>query len=243
MELLQESTNLGHAPEMYMLATHYENGLENVLPKNSARAVQLYEHAAFKGAKYNPKTREAFYKLASCLDAGTGVEKDEQRATDMYQRAAEKGHAKAAFKLTKIYDNGAGVSVNKRRAYDLYFIASSGGVTEATKMLAYFYEHGVGKTPVIRRRAVELYEQARAEGDEEAAERAQLLRRKWRSLPKTQESPPSIVDAEERRRRRRVKLRFVCWTITVILTVAVRQYRCDGTKTDIYVVMKFLKLY
>lgn len=207
IELFQESVDLGHPPAMYMLATHYENGIEKVLEKNNSRAAELYEKAAFKGVKYNPKTREAFYKLACCLDEGFGIAKDEQRAIDMYQRASEIGHAMASYKLGQIYFNGRGVTVNKKRAYDMFFRASSGGIGEGTRMLAYYYENGVGETPVMKKRAVEMYEQAGAEGDEEAKERAKVLRRKWkRSFLKKEdvEKPPTIVDGEERNRRRRL---------------------------------------
>ena len=41
-----------------------------------------------------------------CYEFGTGVEKDEQKAAEWYQKAAEQGDVQAQYNLGVCYDNG-----------------------------------------------------------------------------------------------------------------------------------------
>jgi len=51
-----------------------------------------------------------------CYDNGIGVEKDEQKAVEWYQKAAEQGHAKAQNSLGWCYANGTGIDKNGQMA-------------------------------------------------------------------------------------------------------------------------------
>ena len=74
-------------------------------------------------------------RLGVCYEYGTGVEKDEQRAVELYQKAAEQGDATAQFNLEVCYENGTGVAKDEQMAVELYQNAAEQGHAGAQKRL------------------------------------------------------------------------------------------------------------
>ncbi len=60
------------------------------------------------------------YNLGVCYELGIGVEKDENKAFDFYQKSAENGCINAIFQLGYCYVNGIGIEVNKDKGFELY---------------------------------------------------------------------------------------------------------------------------
>src|SRR6185312_572564 len=55
------------------------------------------------------------YNLGVCYEYGTGVEKDEQKAVELYKKAAEQGDAGAQCNLANGYYNGTGVEKDEQK--------------------------------------------------------------------------------------------------------------------------------
>jgi TPR repeat protein len=64
----------------------FESGACAEIPKNDALAAEWFEKAAAHNFKY------ACYNLAVCYEQGEGVEKDEKKAAEYYERAALQGY-------------------------------------------------------------------------------------------------------------------------------------------------------
>jgi uncharacterized protein len=62
--------------------------------------------------------------LASCLQSGEGVAKNEIEALEWFRKAAAKGLAEAEFNLGKCFQNGLGTAVNETEAFK-YFKAAA----------------------------------------------------------------------------------------------------------------------
>ena len=58
--------------------------------------------------------------LGICYQNGTGVEKNFQKAFELYQKATEQGSALAQCNLGICYQNGIGVKKNTQKAVELY---------------------------------------------------------------------------------------------------------------------------
>lgn len=87
---------------------------------------------------------EAQYELANLYLQGLGVEESEEKALELYKKAAEQGHADAANNLADMYFNGEGVEVNEALALHWFSQAANAGVVEAMFTLGIMYEQGLG---------------------------------------------------------------------------------------------------
>jgi len=95
---------------------------------------------------------------------GKGVQQRYERAADLYQQAASKGHAEAQGCLGDLYRYGKGVQQSYKRAAELYQQAASKGHAHAQGCLGDLYRDGDGVS-----QSYELYAQAAAGGNEYAA--------------------------------------------------------------------------
>ena len=55
------------------------------------------------------------------------MEKNIQKAVELYQKAAEQGHTRAQYNLGFCYENGTGVKQTIQKAVDLYQKAADQG--------------------------------------------------------------------------------------------------------------------
>ena len=98
---------------------------------------------------------------------GYGVEKDDDKAFQIFSEAASEGYAVADYMLGLCYENGNGVKKNVKQAVELYEKAAKLGLSEALKKLGESYAIGdiVKKNPKL---SVAFYEQSSKQDDGEA---------------------------------------------------------------------------
>src|SRR6185312_13494846 len=84
------------------------------------------------------------YSLSrSHYENGTGVEKNIQKAVELYQKAAEQGDAMAQTNLGVYYEDGTGVEKNFQKAVELYQKAAEQGYARAKINLGACYEETI----------------------------------------------------------------------------------------------------
>ena len=102
-------------------------------------------------------------RLAFCLKDGDGVEKDEKKANDLFQRVASIDNGDKLLWIARGYVFGRGVSQYKGKAAELYQIAADNGNILAIVKLGSCYEFGYG-VPQNVDKAIELYQKAAEKG-------------------------------------------------------------------------------
>jgi transglycosylase-like protein with SLT domain/Sel1 repeat-containing protein len=80
---------------------------------------------------------KALFSLAVKYEHAEGVHKDQDKAMELYCKAAELGDADAQFALGWMYANGRGVSVDNEVAAQLFEMAAAQGHPHAEKMQYY----------------------------------------------------------------------------------------------------------
>jgi TPR repeat protein/serine/threonine protein kinase len=105
--------------------------------------------------------------LGVCYYNGSGVDKDMAKAVELYQKAADLGHANAMRKLGYCYYNGSGVEKDVEKAVELYQKAADLGNADAMYNLGLCYFYGSGVEQNVEK-AVELYQMAADLGDADA---------------------------------------------------------------------------
>lgn len=133
---LIQAAEAGEVKAMTSVAGRYLKG--DGVPKDPARAIQLYEQAAALG------DRDAMFELGYCHSEGKGVEKNEEKAANWFQKAANAGHSMALYNLGVCYENARGVPKNEGQAFDCYIRAAQQGLPAAVFILALSYDTGMG---------------------------------------------------------------------------------------------------
>ena len=65
--------------------------------------------------------------------AGRGIDKNEYKARELLELAAEQNHAEAQFNLARMYERGVGVERNRAEAYKWFFNADQLGFPVSKK--------------------------------------------------------------------------------------------------------------
>ena len=117
-------------------------------------ANEKYEKQNLKKAikiltKASENSNIATYYLASMYESGTGVDKDEKKAIELMQKAADAGIAKALCNLGNRYMTGNGVPKDMTKAAQLYLAAESQNylTPHAAKNLAECYKKKLNILP------------------------------------------------------------------------------------------------
>jgi TPR repeat protein len=58
--------------------------------------------------------------LGFCYEKGIGTNIDEQKAFELYQKAANLEYARGIYNLGYCYEEGIGTSIDKQKAHELY---------------------------------------------------------------------------------------------------------------------------
>jgi|GEM_PF-1461097 len=82
--------------------------------------------------------------LGSMYLLGSGVEQDDAKAFECYQKAADKGFASAQNGLGYMYANGRGVEQDDDKAFECYQKAADKGLASAQSNLGKMYANGRG---------------------------------------------------------------------------------------------------
>ena len=141
-ELFEQAANAGHRRAQINVGILYLRGQGVTRDLMQARA--WLEKAAADGDPY------ALYALARAMEESLGpVGADAVRATDLYRRAAEKGHPLAALRYGLALNDGYGIKKDQVAAQRWLIHAQQSGVPEAALALADM----AARTPASRDKA------------------------------------------------------------------------------------------
>ncbi len=101
--------------------------------------------------------------LGYMYDEGFGVEKDMQKAVELYEKAADKKHAYGQNNLGYAYANGEGVEKDMKKGYELFKKSANQGNMSGQNSLGYAYAHGEGVEKDIKE-AIKWYKRAADRG-------------------------------------------------------------------------------
>lgn len=99
---------------------------------------------------------------------GEGVARDQKKAFELYQKAAESRIVEAHVRLGDLYFNGHGTEIDDRLALERYTYAAERGDAEAQCKAANLHFHGRGVPAPDVQRAREWYEMSAARRNAEA---------------------------------------------------------------------------
>lgn len=89
--------------------------------------------------------RVAQYQVGVMHERGLGVEKDEKKAAEWYEKAAVQGYVDAQYNIAIMYASGRGVAKNEPIAMMWLALAAKQGDREARKLLLDFIDGKVSK--------------------------------------------------------------------------------------------------
>uniref|UniRef100_U9T5W8 Protein kinase domain-containing protein n=1 Tax=Rhizophagus irregularis (strain DAOM 181602 / DAOM 197198 / MUCL 43194) TaxID=747089 RepID=U9T5W8_RHIID len=108
----------------------------------------------------NQNNSNSIYLLGKFNDLGIGIDVDNEKALELYQKAADLGNALGMKDLgyCYAYETGAGV-IDKKKAFELCQKAADLGNSSGINNLGGFYYNGIG-TDIDVKKAFELYQKA-----------------------------------------------------------------------------------
>lgn len=110
------------------------------------QAYMYYEAKEYKKALpllkelTNNNHSEAMCLLGECFDFGRGMNKDINRAVELYQRSADMGCARGLNNIGSCYQYGDGVEKNLSKAYEYYVKAAEQQYARAQLNLGWLYQ-------------------------------------------------------------------------------------------------------
>ncbi|MBV6574804.1 sel1 repeat family protein, partial [Acinetobacter baumannii] len=121
--------------------------------------------------------RVALNFLGRMYKDGVGVKQDNNKAFNLFNRAAILGDLSAQFNLGNMYFNGEGIPLDYEKATYWYNKAIINGKDgDAAKILARMYYEGRGVEKNINK-SIELLKIAADQGDQEAAKKIEIIKR------------------------------------------------------------------
>ena len=128
-EWYQIAADKGHAGAMDSLGIIYYNGVCGIA-EDAKTGVQWFTKAVENGSI------AAIYSLAVAYEIGEGIEKDEAKALELYNKGAELENADAQYALGLIYLRGrCGVVINDQTAVEWLAKAANNGHEDAIEAL------------------------------------------------------------------------------------------------------------
>ncbi|CAI2173170.1 5231_t:CDS:2 [Funneliformis geosporum] len=109
----------------------------------------------------------AQFNVGECYELGHGVERDEVKAFEYYQKSANQGYFGAKFLLGYCYMNGMGTNINKDKGFELYDEAAgkNGGdtsnietISDLDKVHHWYHEAANDDSKVALYKLGEFYE-------------------------------------------------------------------------------------
>ena len=116
----------------------YWLGRVNYDTKNYREAVKCFKTAELK------KDKRALYWLGIAYHSGNGVEKDEFKAFEYFNKSVDSGDNGSLFWLASFYENGTGCSQDAVKAFNLYKKGHESGDVYCTNDLGQCYYYGFG---------------------------------------------------------------------------------------------------
>ena len=111
----------------------YNNNMTSIIFEDELEK-KVLDEVHFEGYE-NTADVQAQVNLGVCYSNGTGVEKDEQKAVELYQKAAEQGDANAQYNLGWCYESGTAVEKDEQKAVEWYKKAAEQGYASQISQL------------------------------------------------------------------------------------------------------------
>jgi len=152
------------------------NKTDAAAPPYNMKEVSQEEHLAKLQIKADSGNAEAQFNLGQIFMHGEGytgvtylrdVPKDNDRAHDLYQKAAIQGHSDAQFNFGMLYKLGLGVNANAETAFLWLQKAAAQGNSNAQYHIGMMYDEGAGTKPNLSRSSAWLA-LAASQGNEKA---------------------------------------------------------------------------
>jgi tetratricopeptide (TPR) repeat protein len=160
MAWYRRAAEMGHAPSQSRLAYLLDNAEEN------EEAVKWYRLAAEQGFA------EAEFGLAQMYASGEGIERDSDKAVELFTRAANRGHYQAIHVLALAYEKGQlGLRIDYDKALTWLNTGVDAGDPWAIKWLAQAYRRGKLGLRIDPQRAEALEKQLLNDNTSTPAER------------------------------------------------------------------------
>eukprot|EP01016_Furgasonia_blochmanni_P053251 TRINITY_DN8577_c0_g1_i3.p1 TRINITY_DN8577_c0_g1~~TRINITY_DN8577_c0_g1_i3.p1 ORF type:complete len:421 (-),score=71.88 TRINITY_DN8577_c0_g1_i3:203-1465(-) len=160
-QFLIQASELGHIVAQCMIGELMESG--NILPQNSAKAVEFYTISACLG-DYAP----AQFKLGVLYQSNTpGIPFDQNKALYFINKAADQGYIDALYFLGNCYSRGHLVIEDQRKAFEFFSRAAGLGDGKSMGRMGIMYQRGIGVMKDVRL-AADLFGKAAAKGVPEA---------------------------------------------------------------------------
>jgi len=121
--------------------------------------------------------------LGMRFEKGEGVTKNLQKAAELYQKAADQGHADAQCNLGLLYQKGEGVPKDIRKAAELFEKAADQGDARGQFDVSILYYSGEG-VPKDVGKAAELFQKAANQGYAPAQSMLGMLYQNGEGVPK-----------------------------------------------------------
>ena len=182
MKWFQKAADQGDTEAQNRLGKCYANGTG--VNKNLSKAVEWFQKAAEQGDAEAQKNleevkdimfhdgiaglnSEELYKKGFDYVTGNGVIRDDHKAIECYQLAAERGNVKAQNKLGIYYYYGIRVNSNYQKAVEWFQKAADQGYAKAQNRLGECYANGTGVNKDLPK-AAEWFQKAADQGDVDA---------------------------------------------------------------------------
>ncbi len=136
----------------------YQEAMQALSEKDYVFAIEEFTRLADK-----EQNADARYQLGHMYEMGAGVPKDEIKAMQIYQQAADEGSGQAALKIGNAYYTGKGMDKNYVEAFKWYEKASARNSYPAQYNIGLMLEEGLGvKKDLIR--SFESYKKSADQG-------------------------------------------------------------------------------
>ncbi|RGB29447.1 hypothetical protein C1646_766599 [Rhizophagus diaphanus] len=170
--LFINASEKNHLLSQYSAGHCYFHGYRTV--KNEKLSFDYYEKVANEnfssgqlGVAANNGNIIALYNLSRFYEDGIVVEKDYNKAFELYKKSAEGGYPDGITMLGYCYYKGIGTKIDKQKSFELYQNAANLGSNTAQYNLALMFEEGDGITKDIGK-AIYWYEKSAEQGDLDA---------------------------------------------------------------------------
>lgn len=164
-------------------------------------AEEDYE-ASYRWAEQSVKAGNGFgyWVLGLLYEHGRGVEKNLEKAAELYEHGADLGNREAQNNLGTFLMQGMGLPQDKRRAFSLFQSSAEQGYGVAMRNLGNCYQYAYG-TDGNMKKAMEWYERALdVLDDPELAQKVQLFRQMEEVDPDWGKDYPERIDTPKEER-------------------------------------------
>uniref|UniRef100_U9UNV8 HCP-like protein n=1 Tax=Rhizophagus irregularis (strain DAOM 181602 / DAOM 197198 / MUCL 43194) TaxID=747089 RepID=U9UNV8_RHIID len=152
------------AIELYQKAAESENRLAQSNLANEYIYGKKNYNLAFKlSKKLAGNYAYGMNNLGFCYEKGIGTNYDEEKAFELYQKAANLGNFDAINNLGWCNYEGIGTDINEEKTFELYQKAANLGNLNGTCNLGWYYCEGIGTEACIDQ-AVYWYKKSAAQG-------------------------------------------------------------------------------